>query len=254
MSSTFDGCLKQRRGYSLLNSFHSLVISSGLTNTDMCDSFICHNCLNIREVKVDQCRQIDQVCNSLDSLLQNLVSFAKCFRHSCTTVYDLKQFVVRDNDQCINSFLQILDSCKSIVHTCFCFKTERFCYNANGQDSHFLSCCCNNRSCTCTGTTTHSTGNKYHVSAFDQLFYFFYALFSGLLTNFRLCTGAKAFCNLFTNLKYCWSFAKCQGLFISIYTNKLNSSDGFFHHSVNCIITSPAYTDYNNLCRGLSFI
>ena len=25
-------------------------------------------------------------------------------------------------------------------------------------------------------------------------------------------------------------------------------------HSVNCIITSPAYTDYNNLCRGLSFI
>ena len=37
----------------------------------------------------------------------------------------------------------------------------------------------------------------------DKLFYFFYALFSGLLTNFRLCTGAKAFCNLFTNLKYC---------------------------------------------------
>ena len=76
MSCTLDGCLKKWRRNGLLNSFHSLIIASCLTDTDVCDSLICHDCLNVCEIKVDQCRQIDQVCDALYCLLQNLIRFS----------------------------------------------------------------------------------------------------------------------------------------------------------------------------------
>ena len=37
--------------------------------------FVGHNGLNICEVEVDECRQVDQVCDALYGLLQNLVCF-----------------------------------------------------------------------------------------------------------------------------------------------------------------------------------
>ena len=90
MCSTLDGSLKKRRGYSLLYSLHSLVIASCLTDTNVCNTFICHNSLNISKVKVDKSRQIDQICDALNCLLQNLVCFTKCFRHSCAAIYNLQ--------------------------------------------------------------------------------------------------------------------------------------------------------------------
>ena len=69
VACTLDGCLKQRAGYSLLNSLKCLLVALRLTNTDMSDALICHNSLNISEVKVDKTRNIDQVCDSLNTLL-----------------------------------------------------------------------------------------------------------------------------------------------------------------------------------------
>ena len=75
MGSTLDGCLKKRAGYSLLNSLKCLLVALRLTNTDMSDALICHNSLNISEVKVDKTRNIDQVCDSLYCLEKNLIGF-----------------------------------------------------------------------------------------------------------------------------------------------------------------------------------
>ena len=90
MSSALDGCLKKRRRYRLLYSLHSLVIASCLTDTDVSDSLVCHDCLHICKVKVDQSRQIDQVCDTLYCLLKNFISLTQCFRHGCSSVNDLK--------------------------------------------------------------------------------------------------------------------------------------------------------------------
>ena len=101
---TCDGCLKQRAGNCLLNCFKSLVITFALSDTDMSNSFISHNCLYIGKVKVDQWRYIDQVCDTLDTLLKNFISFLKCFRHSCSSVYNFKKLIIRNNDKCIYIF------------------------------------------------------------------------------------------------------------------------------------------------------
>ena len=75
MACTLDGGLKQRTGNSLLYSLECFVVALCLADTDMCDAFVSHNSLNICEVEVDQCRQVDQVCDTLYGLLQNLICF-----------------------------------------------------------------------------------------------------------------------------------------------------------------------------------
>ena len=67
----------------------------------MCDTLIPHYCLNICKVQIDQTRLIDQVCNTLYTLLQYLVCLLQGFRDRCILTADLKQLVIRDHDQCI---------------------------------------------------------------------------------------------------------------------------------------------------------
>lgn len=49
--------------------------------------------------------QIDQVCDTLNCLLQHLICLLQCLRHCRPAVYDLKQLVIRDDDQRVNILL-----------------------------------------------------------------------------------------------------------------------------------------------------
>ena len=105
MACTLNGSFKKRAGYSLLNCLNSLVITLSLTNTNMSDTLIDHNSLDISKVKIDQTRNIDKVSNTLNCLLKDFICFLKSIRHSGTAVYDLKKTVIWDNDQSIYSLL-----------------------------------------------------------------------------------------------------------------------------------------------------
>ena len=53
----------------LKESVDTLIVTASHTDTDMCDSLVCHNSLNICKVQVDQGWYIDQVCDTLNTLL-----------------------------------------------------------------------------------------------------------------------------------------------------------------------------------------
>ena len=94
----------------------------------------------------------------------------------------------------------MFNTCKSIGHTCFCFKTERLCHNADGEDAHVLGNLGYDRCCTGTGTAAHTAGNEYHIRTFQGCCNFFCAFLSCLLPYFRLGSGAKTLGKLLTNL------------------------------------------------------
>ena len=104
MRSTGNGCLKKRTGNSLLNCLKSLIIATSLSDTDMRDSFVRHNRLDIGKVKVDKRRYIDKVCNTLDTLLQYFIRLLKGLRHGGASVYHFQKFIIRDNNQSIHAF------------------------------------------------------------------------------------------------------------------------------------------------------
>ena len=105
MRCTLDRRLKQWTGNCFLYSLYALIVPTAGSNSDMGDSLIFHNRLYVCKVKVDKTRYIDQVSDTLHTLLQHFVCFLQSIRHRSASIYDLKQLVVWNDDQCINIFL-----------------------------------------------------------------------------------------------------------------------------------------------------
>ena len=89
MGCSLDRCLKKRAGNSLLHSIQTLLISLTGTDTDVSDALVLHNSLYIGKVKIDQSRHIDQVSDTLNTLLKNLICLLKCILHGSSAVNDL---------------------------------------------------------------------------------------------------------------------------------------------------------------------
>ena len=102
MGSALDRCFQKRTGNCLFDCLKRLVVSASGSDTDMSDTLVFHNSLYIRKVEVDQRRYIDQVCNTLDTLLEHFVSFLQSFRHRCPSVYYFQKFIIRNYDQCVH--------------------------------------------------------------------------------------------------------------------------------------------------------
>ena len=109
MRRTGNRRLKQRTGNRLLYCLQRFVIAASLSDTDMRDTLIRHNSLNIGKIQVNQRRYVDQICNALNTLLQYLVRLLKSLRHRSTSVNYFKQFIVRDNNQCIHALFQLFN-------------------------------------------------------------------------------------------------------------------------------------------------
>ena len=254
MRCSCDGRLQKRTGDCLFYCLQRLVVSSCSTNTNMCDTLVCHDGLYVCEIQIDQCRQIDQVSNTLYCLLQYFICFLQCLRHGSSAVHDLQKLIVRNHDQRIYGSFQLLDTCQCIVHSLLCFKTERLGHNTNRQDSHLFSCSCQNRSCTGSGSATHTTGYKYHVCTLDCFFELFNTLFCRLFTDLRLCTCSQSFGQLLADLDRRRSLAELQCLLVRVHTDKFYSADLFLYHSIYSIISCTTNADHNDPCSCFCFI
>ena len=220
----------------------------------MCYALVLHNCLDIGKIEVNKSRYIDKICNSLYCLLKDFIRLLKCIRHRSPAVNNLKQFIVRNNNKCINTVLKLLNTCYGISHSRLSFKLKRFRNNAHRKNTHILGNLGNNRCRTCTGTAAHSACYKYHICALDSLCKLISALFCCFLTNFRLSAGAKSLGKLLAYLYSRRCLTKCKSLSIGINSDKLHASDVLINHSVNCIIAGSTYTYYYYLSRCFRLI
>ena len=59
MGRVLNGGLQKRAGYGLLNSLDGLVVSLGMSDSNVSDSLVSHNRLNVCKVQIDQARNIN---------------------------------------------------------------------------------------------------------------------------------------------------------------------------------------------------
>ena len=131
MSCAIDSSLKQRTGNSLFHCIQTLIIACSLTNTNMCNAFIFHNGTDICKVQIDHRSLVDQVCNTLNTLLQHFIRLLQRLRHGGSAVTDCQQLVIRDNNQSIHYFFQFFHTGQCIVHADFSFKSKWLGNNTN---------------------------------------------------------------------------------------------------------------------------
>ena len=254
MRSAFDCGLQKRAGHRLLHSLQSLLVSFGMSDSDMGDPFVCHDGLHIGKIQVDQSWYIDQVRDPLNSLLQNLIRLTQGIRHSGPSVYDLQKLVVRNHDQGIHALLETLNSAQGIRHTCLGLKTERLGHHTYGQDPHILRQTGNHRSRSGTGTASHTTGDENHISSLHRLGKLVRVLLGCLLSYLRLSSRAQPLGQLFTDLHSSGRFAELQRLLVRIDPNELHPGNILLNHAVHRIIPCTTDSDYHNPCRILRFI
>ena len=129
MGSTLDRRLEQRAGNCLLDCFECLVVALGLSDTDVCDTLVLHDCLYICKVQIDQRREIDQVCDTLNCLLQHLICLLQCL--DCRPVNDL----LLDREMDVLKLLILLCS------LCRCVNERQFfqCQTGDLIIRHFLA-------------------------------------------------------------------------------------------------------------------
>ena len=220
----------------------------------MSDSLVRHDGLNVCEVKIDQSRKINQIRDTGNRLLQDLIRPLERFRHGGSAVYNLQKLVVRNHDQRIDGFLQLRNTGKRIIHANLSLKTERLRNNTHGQDTELLRYAGNDRSRACAGSSAHATRYEYHIRPLNRIADLFRAFLGSLLSNLGPGPSAKAFCNLFADLDDGRSFGHGKCLLICIDTDELNTGNSVLYHAVYSIIPRTAYADNDDPCAGLGFI
>src|SRR6185369_8675280 len=99
--------------------------------------------------------------------------------------------------------------------------------------------CCS-RSC----SSSHTRSNKKHFCSYEHLTNLLFAFKCCILSYFRICSAAKSFGKVCSDLKLIGNRAAVQRLVVGVAYDKLNILDALFVHMVHRIASSPADSDH----------
>ena len=215
----------------------------------MADTCICHDTANVGKVEVDETRDSNEVGNTGNTELQNLVCHIECIIDGCVFISNVEELIIGNYDQGVNILLDLTDTTLSVHRTARTFETERTGNNCDCQDTEFTGDLSNYRSSTCTGTTTHTSGDEQHIGSADRLSDLIFTFFSSLLANRRISAASKTSGDLLTDLDRDLRLRTCECLMVCINGNKIDALNRALDHTVNSVTSAAADTDYFYCCK-----
>ncbi len=114
--SSVDRELEQRRGDSGFGRGRRAVLSAGDTDAHQCGTGVFHDSPDVGKVDVDDARVGDKVGNALDGLFEHVVAHGKGVFKSCVFGHSSKQAVVRDDDERVYLFAEVLKALVGDAH------------------------------------------------------------------------------------------------------------------------------------------
>ena len=153
---------------------------------------ILEDLLHITEVEVDITFHSNHLSYALGSYRQNIIGFSKCFAHSSNAIsINLTQTFIVDYQEGINILLHFLYTFESLHNLSVALEEERDSNDAYGELVHLFGNTSYHRCSTSTCTTTHTSGNKYHLSpVIEEVAYFFNAFFSSFTCHLRVVASS----------------------------------------------------------------
>ena len=254
MGSAHDGRLQKRTRYRLLHRVESLVVALSGTDSDMGDALVRHDRLHVREIQIDQGRQIDKIRNSLHRLLQHLVRLLQSVRHGRPAVYDLQQLVVGDHNQGIHALLQLLDTGQRVIHAGLGLELKGLRHHAYRQDSHILGKTGHHRRSAGSRAAAHAAGHEHHVRALNGFLDLLNALLGSLLANLRLGSCSQTLGQLLADLDGPLCLAQLQGLPVRIDPDKFYSANLLIYHAVHGVVPGAADSNHDNSRRRFRIV
>ena len=199
---------------------------------------------NVSKVKVDKSGNVYKVRDALYAAAENVVYCLECVEQSDSRVRNLLQSFVGDNYERVNVLAQLSNSLNCLIHSLRSFEKEGLGYYSNGKDIHLVSYSCNYGSSTRTCSAAHTCGDKYHISAGKNCLDLLYGFLSSAVTDLGLCACSESLSDLLADNELSGCAGTTESLSVCIDSYKLNSSDIFRDHSVDCVISTASNT-YN---------
>src|SRR5271157_4566102 len=104
--------------------------------------------------------------------------------------------------------LQIINAFFRSEQALLALKCERLGNNPYGKSTNLTRNLGNYRACPSASATSHTSGNKHHIRAFESLIDLFCILFSGLCANAGVPTRSKATSKLVADADTMWCLRK----------------------------------------------
>src|SRR5581483_1281375 len=143
--------------------------------------------------------------------------------------------------------LQVIDAFLSGKQALLAFKSEGLGDNTNGKRSHLTRDLRNDWTGPGAGSATHTSGDEYHIGAFERLINFFSVLLSGLHSNAGVSPCSEATCELVADANMMWCIRKQQGLGIGVDGDKFDAHHIGLNHAIHRITASSPHTDHTDL-------
>ena len=131
----------------------------------------------------------DNLCNTLGSHTQCVVSLTETIEQTQLWINLAETFVV-DNEQRIDVLCHLFNAIQRLIYLLSSLETERNCNDTHGENTQFLADTCDDRCCTSTRTTTHTSGDKCHLRTIvEHTLDILTGLFCSLTCTFRTVTS-----------------------------------------------------------------
>ena len=152
----------------------------------------------------------------------------------------LFQSLVRNDDERVDVVAESDDALLSLDHSLSALECERFCYDTDREDAHFLSRFRYNGSRACACAAAHTCRNEYHVRAANDILNVLDALFGRRFAYRRIGACAVTFRDLFADGDLRCRARREEHLLVAVDRNEVNSLDIFRDHAIDCVAAAAA--------------
>ena len=205
-----------------------------------------HDGADIGEVEIDQAFLHHQVGDAGDAAAQHVVGHGEGIGEGGLLVGDPEQVLVRDDEQRIDVFLQLVDAALGRAQAPRTFELERLGDDADGQDAFLARGARDDGGSPGSGAAAHAGGDERHVAADEMGLDVGHGLFRGSGANFRLRSGTETFGDIRAHLNAAFGARARQSLRVGIGDHELNALQTAFDHVVDGVAACAADTEYGD--------
>ena len=241
--STLDAFFQQRRADGDFGGLGSAILAPSGTDAEQCGARSTQNGVDVVEVDVNVRIGRNQVCDALHACQQRGVGGLERIDDTNSAIRKLKQSIVRNHDQRIDFFAQILNAKCCGSRTLGTFKAERTGNHRNGQRTLLVCGTSHDRACAGTGATTLTAGHEHHIGALERFLDIRLMVLRGLGTLLWVSTGAKTTASGIVQGDLDISVGTHQILRVGIDRNKFNTLKTLGNHAIDGITASSTNTD-----------
>ena len=168
VTSTLDVVVvQQRRGKRLLDCLDGTVITFRDGGTHDRNTGILYGGLHVFEIDVDVSRHGDDLRDAFRRGGENVISVRECFG-KVEVAEHFTEFLVADDEDGIDTLLELLDTVISLLFPLLAFELERNGDDRDRQDPHLASCLRDDRRGARSGSSAHARSDEYHLRVIEQ--------------------------------------------------------------------------------------